>query len=165
MKYLSFVFIFLFFNYNLSSQTPFHSPTLTVGSTTYNCEVIANHIRVVNQTNTVSNDWEHVLNYKCVEPLVVLGFGDIEEGIKSLFSSTRWNELKDTEKYVGIYYYFNMDGTVKEVWFRLKPTTILTPAEILAMENKIKSYTVGLDNADCIGEVSFQRTNIIFGFE
>jgi len=113
----------------------------------------------------VSNDWEIYLLPRCVRPWVLSGFTEMEEGIKSLFSLTRWNELKDTEKYLGIHYYFNMDGTVKEVWFRLRTTTILTPAEILAMENKIKSYTVVLNNETCIGEVPFQRMNVRFLFK
>ena len=165
MKYLFSCLLFVFVSHYLSSQTPFHNPTIVVGGITYDCQVVANHIRVVNQSNSVSNDWEIILPPECAHLFISSGFSNIEEGLKSLFSLTRWNELKESEKFLGIYYYFNMDGTVKEVWFRLRTSTILTPDEILAMENKIKSYTVDLDNADCIGVVPFQRTNLIFSFE
>ena len=86
-------------------------------------------------------------------------------GILTTFGLSRWNDMVLAEKYLVLFIYFNLDGTVKEVWFLLRKDTQITPSELLTIENNIKSHTFVLDNADCIGIAPFHRMNVVFRFE
>lgn len=166
MKHISFVFILIFLNISLYSQPPFHSPTVTVGGVTYDCNMDG-RIRVVNQNNTVS-DGNYTDNYDCVyanDKLPNDYYDSIKLGVKNTLGISRWNEMISFKENITLYLYFNTDGSMKEVWFYLRNNTQITPQELLDIENSIKSHTFVLNNASCIGVVPFHATNFVLRFE
>ena len=72
-----------------------------------------------------------------------------------------------TEKYFIVNIYFELDGRVKEVWFRLKEDTKITPQEISIIEKNLKTLQVKLANQDwgCVGKVNYYLSNRVFRFK
>ena len=122
---------------------------------------------MVNQTNQVSNDLENPYDSQCSKAHVIGETDKVKESIKNSFTTERYSVLKNNQAFFVINIYYELDGKVKEVWFRVLKNTLITPQELARIEKNLKTLQVKLKNQewDCASKVSFHHSNRVFRFE
>lgn len=137
--------LFIFISVHTFAQNPFNNPTVQVNGQVYDCDTTsARFVRVVNRQNQLSNG--QIEGYKLARIRFLPNGTDRWAVIKNSFSSLRLGQLKVSDKFFVISYFYNLDGTVKEIWFWLRKNTQITPAELEKVERNLKQVQMPVYN-------------------
>lgn len=153
--------LFIFIPIHTFAQNPFHSPSVLVNGQTYSCDTTAMFIRIINQQNQLEQ--QQIEGYKFKRARFLPHGADRKQVIKNSFSSIRLGQLKVSDKFFIINYYYNLDGTVKEIFFRLKKNTQITPAELEKVERNLKQIQMPMYNQN-LPHVLYYSDNHTFEF-
>lgn len=155
--------LFIFVSIHTFAQNPFNNPTVQVNGQIYDCDnTSGKFIRVVNRQNQISNHWQIESN-KLTRVRFSAGGQNMQDIIKNSFSSLRYGQLKVSDKFFSVFYYFNLDGTIKEVWFRIKSNTQITPVELEKLERNLKQAQINVYNQN-IPAVLYYTFSCVFEF-
>lgn len=135
----------------LSAKAQITTPSFNVSGKVFLCKNIGNLLSVYNQSNIYHKQQRIFSNEQCFKATIFSEeYVKISNTLKLIFTPNRINELLN-EKGFSIWLYLDEVGNVKEVFYRLSENTILTPIEILNMENKLKLIKLNCIYTNCAG--------------
>ena len=151
MKKLIFLLILSFSTFNSIAQNNFPAPQVVVGNTIFKVMNGEHYSQIYNAVNT---SYLTNTNSSIDCGLVDIDITIIENAMRSVYVNSP-HKLTALKNGVGSYKYINLflvikpnTGQVLQMAFDLPNNTIITPEELLQIENKIKVLSFP-QNADC----------------